>query len=289
MLASRAWPLAPCHGPCLGLQDGARHGFRSHVFQRTPAVGGRGCRSGCPTAALPVGEGLGAPSSSVPAGGRHLLLVPPVGADWRLSSVEREKPRRHGCATAPMGGCWQSLGLRAAWCVMLIVAVLPSPALVQRDASCLLAVPSERVRIRAGALRALEPSQHHLRGLPSDHSLQVQSIECDELRCCEFVTKLPWEAEEHVGQRGGRGVTAGRAGGSQQHGSSGFACVHTEAPGHPSRRPDSGVREWEKASSRGFPGLRAPRRARCPAGVSGAGDVLGWCFRRGRPCVFHRV
>ena len=77
-------------------------------------------------------------------------------------------------------------------------------------------------------MRALGPLSITCKGFPSDHSSQVQRVECDELRCCEFERKSVWEAEELV-------VGAGRG---QRPGLLRGHVVHTEAPGHPGQRPD---------------------------------------------------
>lgn len=126
-----------------------------------------------------------------------------------------------------MGGCWQSLGLRAAWCVMLIVAVLPPRRWCRGMPLCLLAVPSERVRIRAGALRALGPLSITCEGFRQITVCRFKALSVMSSGAAEFVTKLPWEAEEHVGQReAGRGSRRGRRAGPAAAAPQGPRLVH---------------------------------------------------------------
>ena len=166
MLASGVvrWPHVMAHA--WGCKDGARCGFKA-VFSSAPLLlegGGLQVRVSCCSSAR-LGEGLGLlPALCLlvadtcwsprwaPAGGSH--------------SVERGEaqggtvvPRR---PWAGVGRAWVCVPL-GVWCSLWLSC--PPPALVQRDASlCLLAVPSERVRITAGRPAGSGPSQHHLRG-----------------------------------------------------------------------------------------------------------------------------
>lgn len=235
----RAWPAGPVSRPMPGAARTVPAMVLKPCFPAHPCCWREGgCRSGCPTAALPAWVRVWGsfqlcacwwPTPSAgPPGGRRLAALTP----WR-----GEKPR---AARLCHGAHGRVLAEPGSACRLVCGAHCGCPALPQRwcrgmPRVCWLC-PLNVSGSGRGALRALGPLSITCEGLPSDHSLQVQSIECDELRCCEFVRKLPWEAEEHVGQRAGRGSRGG-AGRGQQPRLLRDHVVHTEAPGHPGSVP----------------------------------------------------
>lgn len=288
----RAWPAGPVSRPMPGAARTVPAMVLKPCFPAHPCCWREGgCRSGCPTAALPAWVRVWGsfqlcacwwPTPSAgPPGGRRLAALTP----WR-----GEKPR---AARLCHGAHGRVLAEPGSACRLVCGAHCGCPALPQRwcrgmPRVCWLC-PLNVSGSGRGALRALGPLSITCEGLPSDHSLQVQSIECDELRCCEFVRKLPWEAEEHVGQRAGRGSRGG-AGRGSNHGSSGTTSSTRRPPATraASRLRCEGVGESEP---RGFPGLRAPRRrARCPAGDLWCWRCVEVVFQARAPRVrFHRV